>query len=218
MAKQAALSLDVYALDGSKSGTVSLAEELFAAKQSDQTLMTYLRVYQHNQRRGTASTKTRSEVIGSTRKIYRQKGTGNARHGAKKAPIFVGGGITFGPKPKEYQLKMNKKQKQVALRTMLTQKYTENQLYCLNEAAYEIEPKTKNIAQFLRVMQLEGKKVLLVLNTPKADLVKRAARNIESISVTNAPSINPYQLISHDVVIFVQDTVDLLNEHFMSKQ
>src|SRR3990172_10626024 len=130
---KAGLTLPVYGVDGKEKTPADLQKEIFSVEVNPRLLAQYVRVYLANQRQGNASTKTRGEVTGSTRKIYRQKGTGNARHGSIKAPIFVGGGITFGPKPRDYSLKMNKKQKTLALFSSLTVKANDKEIFALQD-------------------------------------------------------------------------------------
>lgn len=208
------VSIPVIRIDGTKETPVTVSSQVFQAESRPKTVETYVRVYLNNQRKGTASTKTRSEVDGSTRKIYRQKGTGNARHGARKAPIFVGGGITFGPKPKEYELKMNQKQKRTALRSVISQKQSEGSVICLHSSAYEIEPKTRVIADFLKQQSLNGKKVLLIATPKKASAVKQASRNIATVSMMDHASVNAYAALYHDVIIFFDDTITEFDAHF----
>ena len=133
--KKSKLSLSVYGIDGKEQKTIELPKDVFAATENKSLLAQAVRVYLVNQRQGNVKVKTRSEVIGSTRKIYRQKGTGKARHGAIKAPIFVGGGVAHGPKQKEYNLKFNKKEKKLALYGALSSKLKEKKIFGLDEKA-----------------------------------------------------------------------------------
>lgn len=209
------LSISVYDLTGSEVKSVDLPQELFGAKISPTTVQTYIRVYQQNQRQGTASTKTRSEVVGSTRKIYRQKGTGNARHGARKAPIFVGGGITFGPKPRDYSLKMTKKQKFVALTSSLTMKQEAGAIIALEEKAREMDGKTKTVASFLTKQKMNDKKTLIITAAPEKAMMHRATRNIQNIEMVDAKSINPYIIINSDAIVIFEDAIEQLKTHFI---
>src|SRR3989344_8251049 len=147
--KKTKLSLSIYSIDGKEQKTVELPKEVFAVSVNKSLLTQAVRVYLVNQRQGNVKVKTRSEVIGSTRKIYRQKGPGKARHGAIKAPIFVGGGVAHGPKQKNYNLKFNKKEKKIALFAALSEKLKEKKIFGLENKALTIEPKTKIFVNFL---------------------------------------------------------------------
>lgn len=146
---EAAHMIPLYAVDGSESKKVELPA-IFNTEVSPDLMAQYMRVYMSNQRRGTASTKTRSEVIGTTAKVYRQKGTGRARHGSRKANIFKGGGVTFGPKPTDYSLKMNKKQKRKALAGALTMKAKTQAVLGFADDFMAIEPKTKTMSSLMK--------------------------------------------------------------------
>jgi large subunit ribosomal protein L4 len=210
--------LKLMALDGKVSKELSLPENIFATEVSEKTLDTYLRVYLNNQRKGTASTKTRGEVIGSTRKIYRQKGTGGARHGSRKAPIFVGGGVTFGPQPRDYSARINKKQRKVALFSSLTLKNKDNHIVGLaDEAVQAIEPKTKVFAKFLKDNKLADKKILIV--TPGADKgsFHLATRNIENVRVVTSTNLNAYNVLTSDTLVFVESAIGSLETHYSNK-
>lgn len=209
------LKISVFSIDGNKTKDMLLPEVMFASKISPVTLHNYIRVYLNNQRRGTASTKTRSEVVGSTRKIYRQKGTGNARHGAKKAPIFVGGGITFGPKPKDHTIRLNKKQKKVALFSSLSSKYEESKIFGLDKGSYSIEPKTKIFAEFIKKREVEDASILVVTASGDKQNLHRSVRNLPNVRIIDAQSINPYFVISAEYIVFMEDALIELQKHFM---
>ncbi len=202
--------IPVYGIDGTIEKNIDLPKEIFQQEKSLELLALYTRVYQANQRRGTASTKTRSEVTGSTRKIYRQKGTGRARHGDIKAPIFVGGGVVGGPKPRNYSLKLTKKQKKNALYSALSLKFKNKEILGLSDKFIKIEPKTKNIVDFLDKSKLEkGKKTIIVLEKDKKNLVL-ATRNLKDINVVGIRSINPFQILNSKQVLFIESSLDSL--------
>ena len=161
--KRSNLSLSIYDIDGKEQKTVELPKEVFAVTSNPSLLAQAVRVYLVNQRQGNVSVKTRSEVVGSTRKIYRQKGTGKARHGAIKAPIFVGGGVAHGPKQKDYNLKFSKKEKRIALFAALSEKLKEKKIIGLEDKALTIKPKTKIFVNFLEKLKLSDKNNLIVL-------------------------------------------------------
>lgn len=204
------LSLSIYGIDGKKQKTVSLPSEVFAAKVNPSLLAQSVRVYLVNQRQGNVKVKTRSEVVGSTKKIYRQKGTGKARHGAIKAPIFVGGGVAHGPKQKDYNLKFNKKERKQALYGALSSKLSEGKIYGLDEKALTMEPKTKTVVNFLKELKLSGKNNLVILNkiSGKNNLVL-AVRNVSNMSFVDVNSLNPYLVLKSSSLIFVENALEV---------
>ncbi|NTU74138.1 50S ribosomal protein L4 [Candidatus Roizmanbacteria bacterium] len=209
----AAHEISVYDMTGKVVKSVKLPEEMFSTPDHPTLISQYVRVYLANQRQGTSSTKTRSEVIGSTKKIYRQKGTGRARHGAAKAPIFVGGGVTFGPRPGDHSLSMTKKQKKTALFSALSIKAREQSIIALSEEINKVEVKTKPAFAMLKTIDLKSKKTLLVLSEMKANVVK-SFRNIPGIEIVPAASINPYMVLTHDALIFAEDALPVMKSHF----
>lgn len=215
--KQHNLSVTVYDLKGTEVKTLDLTKDMFGIDYQPKLVAQYVRVYLANQRQGTASTKTRSEVIGSTKKIYRQKGTGNARHGSKKAPIFVGGGIAFGPKPTDHSLTMSKKQKQKALFSSLSQKAREGSIIAVVNEAMDMKPKTKEVAGLLKKLKLEKQKVLVVVPSMKENGFIMSARNLPNVELTQASTINPYMLINNKVAMFVEGAFNELENHFLKK-
>ncbi len=214
--KKAILEAQSFDIKGKVSGTVSLREEIFGKNENKALIAQYMRVYLTNQRQGTVATKTRSEVVGSTKKIYRQKGTGGARHGSRKAPIFVGGGVTFGPQPREFSLSMNKKQKKQALFVALSTKAKENAVKVLTEEIVDMKPKTKMIADFINAVKIEGKKILFVLPKVTRSSFVLSARNIPEVEIVQADTINPYIVLHTKELIFVGDAMKKLEEHFIS--
>lgn len=211
-----ALHASVYDITGSVVESLALPEKIFGAKSNPRLIAQVVRVYLANQRAGSASTKSRGEVEGSTRKIYRQKGTGRARHGGVRAPIFVHGGIAHGPKPRDFSLHMPKKMKKAALFTVLSEKARNGSITVLSELE-KIEPKTKVMAELLQKIQAEGKKskVLLVLDT-KYDNVIRAVRNIEGVTYDFARQLHAYEVLTHDVVIFMKNAISEMEKTFLS--
>lgn len=211
------LKLRVVDLNGKEKESLELPKEIFSVKTNPALLAQYVRVYLANQRQGNASTKTRSEVAGSTRKIYRQKGTGRARHGARTAPIFVGGGIFAGPKPKDWSLKINKKQKRKALFGALTLKNKEGHIVGLTTASLKVEPKTKIVAGFLKKLGSLSKKTLFVLPKIEKNNFILAARNLENVELVDAKSVNPYLILKSQTIVLVKDSLSVMSEHFLKK-
>lgn len=210
-----ATQIAVYDLTGKEVKQLTLPEAMFSADVNPQIIAQYTRVYLANQRQGNASTKHRSEVVGSTKKIYRQKGTGNARHGARKAPIFVGGGVQAGPKPKDFSLSMNKKQKRQALFASLTMKAQEGAIAGVTNEAVDMKIKTKDFATFLNKAGCEAVKTLVVMPEVKKNGLVLSARNIPNIELVQATNINPYMLLISKKIIFVEDALTTLEDHFL---
>jgi len=211
--KKAGLSVEVLDIDGKSAGKVVLPKEIFGVSENDELLAQSIRVYLVNHRQGTVSTKTRGEVAGSTRKIYRQKGTGRARHGSIKAPIFVGGGIIFGPKPHDFSLKIPKKMKKQALLCALTAKFKNNDLLIV-DSLEKLTAKTKNLIALFKNLKIPIKhgqllnKILLVTN-PSVN-IQRAGRNIANLTISSANLLNPYLVLTSHKIIFEKEAVKLL--------
>lgn len=207
--KTSALHAAVFAADGTSSGEVALPKELFDGKLNQDLLAQAVRVYLANQREGSAKTKTRGEVEGSTRKIYRQKGTGKARHGGIRAPIFVGGGIVFGPVPRDYRLSMNKKMKRAALIAALSAR---RDAVAVVDGFEMKEPKTSVVAKAFAGMNMKGS-VLFVVPS-KADTLVRAARNLDRVDIIVAKDLMPYAILTHENIVFEKSALEESKAHF----
>lgn len=207
--KKSKLSLSIYGIDGKEQKTVELPSQVFAVAENKSLLAQAVRVYLVNQRQGNVKVKTRSEVTGSTRKIYRQKGTGKARHGAIKAPIFVGGGIAHGPKQKDYNLKFNKKERKQALYGALSSRLKENKIFGLDEKALIMKPKTKAIVDFLKELKLIGKNNLMILKKMEKNNLVLSMRNIENLTFVDANSLNTYMVLKSSSLIFVENALEV---------
>jgi large subunit ribosomal protein L4 len=184
-----------FTVDGSETGTVELSKELSTYVPNKTLLAQYIRVYLANQREGNASTKTRAEVGGTTKKVYKQKGTGGARHGSKKAPIYKGGGVVGGPKPAEYRLQLSKKQRQGTLLSALAFQIHQGAVSVVENEIVKMAPKTKTIVSFLEKTKLNDSKVLFILPDAKAVGVIKSARNIPQIVTTYMGSLNAYDVL-----------------------
>lgn len=215
--KRSALSAEVIDLAGKVVDTMSLPEAMFGARVNKPLMAQAVRVYLANQRAGSASTKTRGEVIGSTKKIYRQKGTGRARHGAAKAPIFVHGGVAHGPKPTDYSLTMPQKMRQKALFSALSTKLKDNTLKIVT-GVEKMEPKTKNFAAFLKAAQLDTKKSVLVVLPEKSVTVTRSIRNIDGLTYVMATQLNTYDVLTNQTVLVLKDAVGTMEKHFLKEK
>jgi len=207
--KKTNLSVPVYGLTGERKGSITLPESVFGGKINTKLMAQAVRVYQVNQRQGTASTKSRGEINLTKAKWYRQKGTGRARHGAQSAPIFVGGGVAFGPRPRKFELKMSKQMRRKALASSLAQVLAEDKLKVveLNGST----GKTQQIYKMFKKMNIvtnRGKDNILFI--PQMSEAKRAATNIEGVEIFNATGINTYAVLhSKNIVIEKQAIKDL---------
>ena len=199
--------LDLYNIEGEKIGEVSLSSKVFGAKVNETLLYEVLRAQASSRRKGTASTKERSQVRGGGRKPWRQKGTGRARAGSIRSPIWKGGGTTFGPHPKDYSYSLPKKARRKALRCALSSKFKEKKISILDKIELK-EPKTKRMANILTNLR-SGKKPLLVVEK-KNEMVRRSARNIEGVKVLSPNSLNVYDLLNQDRLIVTKEALGRL--------
>jgi len=201
---------------GATQGTMTLSSEVFGQTPNRNLIAQAVRVYLANQRQGTSSTKTRADVTGSTRKIYRQKGTGRARHGAAKGPIFVGGGIVFGPHPQDYSLKFPKKMKKAALIYALSQKAQDGAIRIVDG---DFSGKTKEVAKLMKTMDLNKKgivnKVLFV--TDKNENTARAAHNLAGLKIESAATLSTYGVVICRNLVFMKSAVTDVTERLTKK-
>jgi large subunit ribosomal protein L4 len=193
---------------------VTLSDEIFAIEPNDNAIYLDVKQYLANQRQGTHKSKERNEVAGSTKKIKKQKGTGGARAGSLKAPNFRGGGRVFGPKPRDYSFKLNKKVKQLARKSALSYKVIENSLVVLEDLSFEA-PKTKNYIALLNGLSLSDKKTLLVLPEENKN-VFLSSRNLPKAKVVTVNDVNTYQLLNADHLVLCEGSVSKL-ETILSK-
>lgn len=207
--KKVAGSARLFSADGTEQGNIVLPQSVTTAKVNATLLAQAVRVYLANRRQGSAATKTRGEVEGSTRKIYKQKGTGRARHGAIRAPIFVGGGIVFGPKPRDYGLELTKSMRTKALLSALSNKYKESSLVVIEDLE-NTQPKTKVMAGILHKVAGDTSSTLVVGSNAKTTV--RAARNISNIDIIPAASLNAYDVVSHAKMIITKPGLKVLEE------
>lgn len=217
--KSSGSTANVYNMEGKIVSKVNLPKEVFSAKVNDSLMAQAVRVYLANQRMGTASTKNRGEITGTTKKVWRQKGTGRARHGSRKAPIFVGGGVAFGPRPRDYSLKIPKKMKRAALFSALSYKQNNGEIKLIT-GLEKILPKTKLMAKVVKKLGFDSKKINVLLVMPdKAkngfENVYRAGKNIEGLKILNANAINTYEVLDNQSVLFMKDAVLAVEKHFL---
>lgn len=215
------LIMDVFDMKGKVAEQIELPKEIFGAKINKKLMSQAVRVYLANQRRGTASTKTRGEVSGSTRKIWAQKHTGRARHGSIKAPIFVGGGIVFGPKPRDFSLNLSKKMKRMALFSALSAKLQDHEIKGII-GLEKITPKTKLMVKTFAAFGISNKtrKILLVTPGPTKDFenVSRAARNIEGVDIMPANALNAYEVLNNKLIILMKDSINTMQNNFLKEE
>lgn len=201
--------IEVYDINGKKVKEVELKNEVFGIEPNEAVVHSVLVNFLANQRQGTQSTKTRSEVSGGGKKPWRQKGTGRARQGSIRAPQWIKGGIALGPKPRDYSYRINKKERQLAIRSVLSSKVLENNLVVVDKLDLK-EVKTKNMVNALENLKVEGK-ALIVL--PEKNLnVQASSRNIEGVKTTLTNTINVYDLLKYNKLVLTVDSVKNLEE------
>lgn len=201
--------IDVYSIEGKKVSDVELKEEVFGIEPNEEIVHSVLVNYLANQRQGTQSTKTRSEVSGGGKKPWRQKGTGRARQGSIRAPHWVGGGIALGPKPRSYKYRVNKKERRLAIRSVLSSKVLEKELVVVDKIDFK-EIKTKNMVNALNKLKVEGK--TLIVLPQKNENVQKSARNIEGVKTSLVNTINVYDLLKYKNLVLTLDTVKKIEE------
>ena len=198
------MEVPVYNLTGEVIKHIEISDQVFAVPFNQAVVHQAVVRQRANARQGTASTKTRSEVSGSSRKLFRQKGTGLARAGGRKSPLRRGGGITFGPKPRSYRQAMPKKVRQLALRCVLSAKAREGELRVLEQLKFD-QPKTKEMAQILAALGVDSS-ALIATSKPEAGIVK-SARNLTGIKITPASLLNVVDILSHRILLMTEAAV-----------
>ena len=200
--------VDLLNMEGKKVGDIELAESVFAVEVNEDVMHEVVVNYLANQRQGTQSTKTRSEVRGGGRKPWKQKGTGRARQGSIRAPQWIKGGIALGPKPRSYKYTLNKKVRRLALKSALSSKVLENQIIVLDELKLE-EIKTKAMAKVLE--NLKAEKALIVILDKDVN-VQASARNIPNVKTASVNTINTYDLLKYETLIVTKAAVEKIEE------
>ena len=201
--------VDVYDIKGKKVSDIELSEEIFGIIPNENIIHSVLVNYQANQRQGTQNTKTRSEVSGGGKKPWRQKGTGRARQGSTRSPQWIKGGIALGPKPRSYSYKVNKKERRLAIKSVLSSKVIDNELVVVDKIPFS-EIKTKNMVEALNNLKIEGK--TLILLPEKDENVQKSARNIEGVKTTLVNTINVYDLLKYTKLVVTVDAIKKLEE------
>lgn len=203
------MELAVFKHNGEETGRkVSLSDDIFAIEPNDHAIYLDVKQYLANQRQGTHKSKERNEIAGSTKKIKKQKGTGGARAGSIKSPVFRGGGRVFGPRPRDYSFKLNKKLKQLARKSALTYKVKDNGLMILENVSFDT-PKTKNYIALLNGLSLSGKKTLLVLPEVEKNVIL-SSRNLPKTKVITVDSVNTYDVLDADNLVLCEGSVSKL--------
>ena len=202
-------NVKVFNMQGAAVGEIALNDEIFGAEVSVSAMHAVVRAYMNAQRQGTQSAKTRTEVRGGGRKIYRQKGTGNARHHGRRAPQFTHGGVVFAPKPRDYRINVPKKVRRLAMKSALTSKVVESELIVVDNIELA-EAKTKNIVAMLKA--LGANKKALIVTADKNDMVVRASNNIQGVKTAFIGSMNVVDILDCDKMIIAQDAVKRVEE------
>ena len=205
------MEVSVLDIKGQETGRkVALNDAVFGIEPNDHVLYLDVKQYLANQRQGTAKSKERSEISGSTRKLGRQKGGGGARRGDINSPVLVGGARVFGPKPRDYRFKLNKKVKILARKSALSYKAQESAIVMLEDFTFEA-PKTKDFLNIVKNLKVEGKKVLVVLPTEDKN-VYLSARNLKEAQVMGAANINTYKILNADAVIIAESSLETIDK------
>ncbi|MFW5985727.1 MAG: 50S ribosomal protein L4 [Halanaerobiales bacterium] len=202
--------VEKYNMAGQQLGEVELPETVFNEDINEPVVHRVVNAQLAAHRQGTASTKVRSEVRGGGRKPWRQKGTGRARHGSIRSPLWVGGGVTFGPKPRSYEKNVSKKEKRLALRSVLTDKAVSNNIMLLDQLDFE-KPKTKLFVELLEHLNLEDKKVLFLL-PDKNENVYLSARNIPGVKTMVLDAMNAYDLLDNEYIVMPEAAIARIEE------
>ena len=205
------MEVSVLNINGQETGRkVTLNESIFGIEPNDHVLYLDVKQYLANQRQGTAKTKERSELSGSTRKLGRQKGGGGARRGDINSPVLVGGARVFGPKPRDYGFKLNKKVKQLARKSALSYKAQENSIVVVEDFNLDA-PKTKDFVNIAKNLKIDGGKTLLVLPEVNKN-VYLSARNLQQAEVMTASTLNTYKVLNADVLIMTENSLKAIDE------
>ena len=199
-------SVDVVNANGGKTGSVTLPDEIFGVQVNVPVMHRVVRAQLAAARAGTHDTKTRSEVRGGGKKPWRQKGTGRARQGSIRAPQWTGGGVVFGPQPRDHSLRVNKKEKALALRSALTDRLAGGNLRVLDALDFDA-PRTRRAAEVLDALELTGRKVLLVVDGLEEAAIK-SFRNLVGVHLLTFDQLNTYDVLASDVVLFTRDSLD----------
>ncbi len=205
------MELAVYNIKGENTGRMAqLNDQVFAIDANEHAVYLDVKQFLANQRQGTHKSKERSEVSGSTRKLHKQKGCGGSRIGDINSPVLVGGGRVFGPRPRDYRFKLNKKIKQLARKSAWTYKVQDDQVKIVEDFSFEA-PKTKEFVKIAKNLEAEGKKLLLVLASQEKN-VYLSARNIPNVQVITASDVNTYAIMHSNAILLTESGLDVINK------
>lgn len=207
------MELNVFDITGKETGNkVTLSDEVFGIDPNDHAIYLDVKQYLANQRQGTSKSKQRNEISGSTRKLHRQKGTGGSRKGSIKSPIFRGGGRIFGPQPRDYGFKLNKKTKRLARKSALSHKAKENNIVVLADFNFD-GPKTKNYLNLINSLKLDGVKSMLILPANDKNIFL-SSRNLQKANVIAAGDLNTYDVLNAGKLLITESAVKTIEEAF----
>ncbi len=208
------MELPVLQVSGKETGRkVSLNDEIFGSEPNDHAIYLDVKQFMANKRQGTHKSKERNEVSGTTKKLKRQKGTGGARAGSMKSPLFVGGGRVFGPRPRDYSFKLNKKLKRVARISALSYKAKDNNILVMEDFNLE-SPKTKQYADILKSLSLAGKKTLVVVAAQNKNLYL-SSRNLEKSRVVTAAELNTYDILHASSLLITESSLSIIENNLL---
>jgi len=202
-------NVKVYDMAGQVTGEIALSEELFGAEVNQSVLHSVVRAYLINQRQGTQSTKTRSEVSGGGKKPWKQKGTGRARQGSTRSPQWTHGGIALGPKPRTFHVSVNKKVKRIALQSALSAKLADNEIFVV-EGLKATEYKTRPMVEMLRALDAERKPLVVLPEVDKMTI--KSFANIPGATTCQANNLNVYQILNHRKLVISKESVEVMEE------
>ena len=208
------MEVNVYNIKGEDTGRkITLNESIFGIEPNDHAIYLDVKQYMANKRQGTHKSKERSEISGSTRKIGRQKGGGGARRGDMNSPLLIGGGRVFGPKPRDYSFKLNKKTKTLARKSALSYKAKNNAIVVVEDFSFEA-PKTKDFIAMTKKLKVADKKLLLVLSEPNKN-VYLSARNLKSAKVQTISGLNTYRVLDAGVLVVTESALSAIDKNLM---
>ena len=202
-------NVKVYDMAGQVTGEIALSEELFGAEVNKSVLHSVVRAYLINQRQGTQSTKTRSEVSGGGKKPWKQKGTGRARQGSTRSPQWTHGGVALGPKPRTFHVSVNKKVKRIALKSALSAKLADNEIFVV-EGLKATEYKTRPMVEMLRALDAERKPLVVLPEVDKVTI--KSFANIPGATTCQANNLNVYQILNHRKLVISKESVEIMEE------
>ena len=206
-----AVSAKLVNMNGEEVGKLKLSDNLFAVDYNEPLIHEVVVAYNANQRQGTKSTLTRSEVRGHAKKPYRQKHTGRARHGSTKSPEYKGGGVVFAPKPRDFSKKLNKQVKKIAFASAISEKLRQNEIIFLDEFKIA-EPKTKEVVKFLEALKLD--KSVVIVTDSKNDDALRASGNLQNVKIQIAELLSTYDVVANNKIVLTKDAVKSLEEAY----